>query len=209
MQLTTLERVWKLGGNLLHRPANIPRYLLQNLFQRRSPIDLELPWFSYGAIDFLEGFLRPEMRVFEFGSGGSTIFFARRCASVTGVEDDPGWAARVRQRAAQLGLTNAVIVESPFDFNNPAAFPESQYLAQVQKGCHDVIVVDGADNDYTIRPQCFHVAENQVNQGGIIIVDDSWRYSHLREKHRARRVEIFESVGPARYGVTSTDIYFY
>jgi len=209
MQLTNLERVRKLGGDLLQRPSNIPRYISQNILSRRSPIELELPWFSYGAIDFLEKFLRPEMRVFEFGSGGSTIFFARRCANVKSVEDHPDWAARVRVRMAQLGLTNFAITECPFDFNNPAGFAESQYLEQVRRDSYDVIVVDGADNDYSIRPRCFGVAEDQVNPGGIIVVDDSWRYRQLRETHRARRLEIFETVGPARYGVTSTDIYFY
>jgi predicted O-methyltransferase YrrM len=209
MQLTNLERVGKLGGNLLRYPFNIGRYLSQNVFRRRSPLDLELPWFSYGAIDFLEKFLRPDMHVFEFGSGGSTIFFARRCASVRSVEEHPEWAARVRQRAAQIGLTNAVIMERPFDFGAPAGFLESEYLAQVREASFDVIVVDGADNDYTIRPKCFHAAENQVKPGGIIVVDDSWRYRELRDTHRARRVEIFETVGPWRYGVTSTDIYLY
>jgi predicted O-methyltransferase YrrM len=209
MQLTNLERVCKLGGDLLQRPSNIPRYISQNILGRRSPIDLELPWFSYGAIDFLETFLRVEMRVFEFGSGGSTIFFARRCANVESVEDHPDWAARVRERMAQLGLTNFAITECPFDFNHPDAFAESRYLEQVRRGSYDVVVVDGADNDYSIRPRCFEAAEDQVNPGGIIVVDDSWRYRQLRETRRARRVEIFETVGPARYGVTSTDIYFY
>ena len=209
MQLTNLERVRKLGGDLLQRPSNIPRYLSQNILHRRSPLDLELPWFSYGAIDFLENFLRPEMRVFEFGSGGSTIFFARRCARVESVEDDPAWATRVRERMARLGLSNVAIVECPFDFNKPAGFGDSQYLSQVREGSFDVIVVDGADNDYSIRPQCFEVAQDHVNAGGIIVVDDSWRYRQLRETHRAHRLEVFETVGPARYGVTSTDIYFY
>jgi predicted O-methyltransferase YrrM len=209
MQLTNLERVRKLGGDLLQRPSNIPRYLSQNILSRRSPIELELPWFSYGAIDFLESFLRPEMRVFEFGSGGSTIFFARRCARVESVEDDPAWAARVRERMVQLGLTNVAITECFFDFNNPAGFADSKYLGRIREGFYDVIVVDGADNDYSIRPQCFEVAQDRVNPGGIIVVDDSWRYCQLRETNRARRLEVFETVGPARYGVTSTDIYFY
>src|SRR4051812_33504738 len=157
MQLTNLERVRKLGGDLLQRPSNIPRYLSQNILHRRSPIDLELPWFSYGAIDFLETFLRPQMRIFEFGSGGFTIFFSRRCANVESVEDDPAWAARVRERMARLGLTNFAITECPFDFNHPGGFAESQYLGRVREGSYDVIVVDGADNDYSTRPQCFKV----------------------------------------------------
>jgi hypothetical protein len=48
-----------------------------------------------------------------------------------------------------------------------------------------------------------------VKPGGIIAVDDSWRYVQLRHSSNAKRVEVFESVGPARLGITSTDIFFY
>jgi predicted O-methyltransferase YrrM len=149
------------------------------------------------------------MTVFEFGSGGSTLFFAQSCARVESVEDDPTWAARVRDRVQEFGLTNAEVVERPFDFGQPVGFEESAYLAQVRRSRHDVIVVDGADNDYTIRPRCFRVAEEQIKPGGMIVVDDSWRYQDLRRNHRAQSLKIFESVGPARFGVTSTDVYFY
>ncbi|MFL6541871.1 MAG: hypothetical protein ACJ8I9_01765 [Chthoniobacterales bacterium] len=209
MQLTNFQRVCRLGANLLQHPRNVPRYFAQNLVARKSPLDLALPWFAYGAIDFLEAELRPEMRVFEFGSGGSTIFFAGRCASVRAVEEEATWASRVRQRAAELVLHNVEIVNAPFNFNHAQDFVSSDYLAQVGNGVWDVIVVDGADNDFTIRPICFRRAESQVKSGGMIVVDDSWRYTQLRTSHHARRVEVFESVGPARFGVTSTDIYFY
>ena len=194
MELTNPQRVRKLAGDLIRKPGNAPRYLAHNLLRRRSPLDLGLPWFSYEAIDFLSGFLRPDMSVFEFGSGGSTLFFARRCARIESVEDDPGWAARVRERIQKVGLTNAEIVERPFDFEAPAGFEKSAYLAQVRRFDHDVIVVDGADNDYTIRPLCFRVAEEQIKPGGIIVVDDSWRYQGLRRDHRAQSLKIFESV---------------
>jgi hypothetical protein len=209
MQLTNLQRVRKLAGNLVTSPRHVPRYAAHNPLTHRSPLDLALPWFSYDAIDFLGRFLRPVMTVFEFGSGGSTLFFARRCARVHCVEDDSAWAAAVRARVAQLGLENATIAEQAFDFSSPDGFGESSYLAEVRQGAHDVIVVDGQDVDYTIRPRCFRAAEKQIEPGGIIIVDDSWRYRALRTNHSAKRVEVFESVGPARFGVTSTDVYFY
>lgn len=209
MELTNSHRFAKLTANLLRQPWNLPRYALHNLVLRQPPLDLELPWFSYGAIDFLHRTLRPQATVFEFGSGGSTVFFARHCASVTCVEDNPAWAARVRERAAALGLTNATIRDRPVNVDDAAEFLQSEYLNEVRRGRFDVIVVDGADNDYTVRPVCFRVAEEQVLPGGMIIVDDSWRYTALRENHRARTVRVFESVGPARFGVTSTDVYFY
>jgi hypothetical protein len=73
----------------------------------------------------------------------------------------------------------------------------------------NVIVVDGTEWTPNVRPICFRSAEEQVAPGGIIVVDDSWRYRQLRQRNRAKRFQIFESVGPARFGVTSTDVYFY
>jgi predicted O-methyltransferase YrrM len=73
----------------------------------------------------------------------------------------------------------------------------------------DLIVVDGSEEWTHVRPICFAKAEDHVKEGGIIVVDDSWRYPTLRQKHHAKDLKIFQSVGPCRPGVTSTDIFFY
>ena len=52
-------------------------------------------------------------------------------------------------------------------------------------------------------------AQTRIKKNGIIVVDDSWRYPEIRQRNAARRFQIFQSVGPARPGVTSTDVYFY
>jgi hypothetical protein len=209
MQLANRQRVQKLAGNLIRNPGLIPRYILHNCLAQQPPIELELPWFSYGAIDFLDGFLRPQMRVFEFGSGGSTLFFAERCRSVESIEENRDWAEQVKERAAVRGLNNITLRICPFDFSRTNGFEASDYLTQIRGRSPDVVVVDGSDDLFVFRPICFRVAEEQVAPGGIIVVDDSWRYPDLRQRHRAQRLCLFETVGPARFGVTSTDVYFY
>ena len=209
MELTNAQRVAKLTVDFVRGPQRLPRYLTHNVFTRRTPLDLELPWFSYAAIDFLEDYLRSEMRVFEFGSGGSTLFFGARCAAVAGVEDDANWRQLVLSKAEERGLGNIVLRHAPFDFAQRSGFETSEYLNAVRESRADVIVVDGNDPSFEFRPICFRAAEAEIAAGGIIIVDDSWRYTELRSDNRARRVEVFESVGPARFGVTSTDVYFY
>ena len=61
------------------------------------------------------------------------------------------------------------------------------------------------------RADCFKRAESNITPGGIIVVDDSWfpDCAALRNSNRAKRVRMFESTGPCRIGVTSTDVYFY
>ena len=73
----------------------------------------------------------------------------------------------------------------------------------------DIVVVDGSEEWTQVRPVCFQYAENFVRKGGIIVVDDSWRYPVLRRENKAKRYQVFQSVGPCRPGVTSTDIFFY
>ena len=209
MDLTNPQRVAKLAGHLVHHPGNVPRYIAHNLISRKPPVELELPWFSYGAIDLLEKFLRREMRVFEFGSGGSTLFFAQRTKSVSAVEDNAHWCDLVATKLAARGIDNVDLRHVPVAFTTDNAFASSEYLNAVRQSTFDIIIVDGTEWTMNARPICFHAAENQVARGGVIVVDDSWRYRDLRQTNRAQRLEIFESVGPARYGVTSTDVYFY
>src|ERR1022692_694672 len=95
------------------------------------------------------------------------------------------------------------------DFKNPEGFENSAYLHSIPPQKFDVIVVDGAEDAVPVRPICFYHAENFINPGGIIVVDDSWRYPELRRINRAAKHRIFKSVGPCRPGVTSTDIFFY
>ena len=209
MDLTNPRRVAKLANHLLQHPGNVPRYIAHNLITRKAPVELELPWFAYAAIDFLNTYLDREMRAFEFGSGGSTLFFAQYCKSVTGVEDNAHWREIVAARLARRGVRNVDLRHVPVAFITEEAFAASDYLQAVRQSVFDVIVVDGSEWTDNVRPICFRAAEGQIKPGGMIVVDDSWRYRQLRQMNRAQRFEIFESVGPARFGVTSTDVYFY
>jgi len=149
------------------------------------------------------------MNVFEYGSGGSTVYFAKNCASVTSTEDNKQWLERVDTRLAAQGISNATLQFRPFDFHHPVDFEKSDYLHSIPDRHFDVIVVDGTEESVQVRPACFQYAESRIGPGGIIIVDDSWRYLRLRPTHSAKSFREFRSIGPCRPGVTSTDIFFY
>jgi SAM-dependent methyltransferase len=209
MQGTLPQKVVRLLGDLISHPQYIPRCARHNVLAGKTPLDLEIPWISYAAIDFLEKFLQPQMIVCEYGSGGSTMFFARRTRFVYAIEDNVEWYARVSGRLREEKLLNVNIKLCPFDFKNPTGFEKSSYLHAMPDDLFDVIVVDGSEEWTQVRPVCFRHAEKHIKPGGIIVVDDSWRYPDLRTSHRAQRYEIFQSVGPCRPGVTSTDVFFY
>jgi len=209
MHGTVSKKIGRVLGNLILHPQYISRCLAHNVINGKTPLDLEIPWFSYAAIDFLQRFVQPHMNVFEYGSGGSTIFFARRAKRVISVEDNPKWFEWVNRRVEQQGLSNVNLNLSEFNFRDPVGFERSAYLHAIPDEKFEVIVVDGSEEWTQIRPICFEKAEGRIKDGGIIVVDDSWRYPTLRKNHRAKRFQVFQSVGPCRPGVTSTDIFFY
>jgi hypothetical protein len=66
----------------------------------------ELPWISYSAIQALNNFLSPNSRVLEFGSGMSTIWYAKHAGIVYSVEDYRPWYDKVSQIVKKKGLSN-------------------------------------------------------------------------------------------------------
>ena len=209
MRGTMPVKIVRVITNLVLNPQYIPRCVTHNLINGRTPLDLQMPWFSYAAIDFLEEFVRPGMKICEYGSGGSTLFFAQRSRSVFSIENDPTWFEFVSKRLAEKRIQNVTMQLHPFDFKNPEGFENSAYLNAIPNESFDVIVVDGSEEWKKIRPICFQKAETRVKAGGIIVVDDSWRYPALRKENSARCVRTYQSVGPCRPGVTSTDVFFY
>jgi precorrin-6B methylase 2 len=202
-------KIGRLVADLARHPHYLPRTFRHNIINGAMPLDLQLPWFSYAAIDFLEDKLKPEMEVCEYGSGGSTLFFAKRTKGVVSIEDNPRWFEMVRERVNKLELNNVELKLCPFDFKNPVGFEKSDYLHALPKKKFDIIVIDGTEEWHQVRPICFEHAEKFIKPGGMIVVDDSWRYPSLRNHHHARSHKIFQSVGPCRPGVTSTDVFFY
>jgi len=86
--------------------ADMERYLLQGYLtqsgwresaeQKLALRDGEaLPWFTYGAIDFLERELTADLSIFEYGGGQSTLFWSRRVRRVAGLDHDLSFGAYV------------------------------------------------------------------------------------------------------------------
>lgn len=208
MNLTNAQRVKKLISNLLSNPDLIIPYLRMSVFSRKLPIDFDMPWWSFLAIERADHLLVGK-RVFEYGTGGSTLRFAKIASQVFSVEDNVDWMAIVRDRLAKNNITNVEIRLCPFDFENPANFESSDYISAVDGQLWDVVIIDGQDWSFKQRLACFRRVEPKMKAGSIIIVDDFWRYEELLTSNRAKSVEIYESVGPSRIGVTSTAMFFY
>jgi len=163
----------------------------------RNSVADELPWINFPALEFLEQHLRPEYKVFEFGGGGSTLFFCRNVAEVATVEDHPEWFDILTRTVREKGYRNwkgflipaeelksALSPRSPQD---PAAFASGakgmenmsfeKYARAIDAypdDYFDVIVVDGRS-----RPSCIQQALPHLKTGGILVVDNTERPYYL------------------------------
>jgi hypothetical protein len=70
-------------------------------FRSRRPnylLDNAIPWITYDAAAYLRAHLQPGIRVFEYGSGASTLFWARYAIQCVSIEHDAEWYALVKTR---------------------------------------------------------------------------------------------------------------
>jgi SAM-dependent methyltransferase len=195
---------------LAKRPRDVPRYMAHSGLTRRSPMQLGLPWMPYSVIDFLDRWIDSGTLVYEFGSGGSTFFFARRAGKVVSLENDERWANAVGQQLADQGITNVDLRYVTADFSRPETVAESEFYMAIPVERADVVVIDSLDH-YThgSRPVLFHRAEESIRPGGLVVLDDAWRYRHLRGESDATEVRTFRGVGPGTRGAQWTDVFFY
>ena len=173
-----------------------------------SALDQGIPWLSWPAIDYLQRSLRPGMEVFEWGGGGSTLFFVRQGCSVTTVEDNADWKQAIERRLAgslEAGRQRLTVQLVPVSKDDRASL--ERYIAPVRADQWDVVLVDGADA--VQRSDCVKAACDHVRPGGLLVLDDAYRpdYAEVPAILQQWRRLPFWGLGPGRRGVTKTDVY--
>jgi hypothetical protein len=167
--------------------------------QRRSLAQAgsAIPWYTYPAIEWLQLWLRPTDRVFEYGCGQSTLWYAGRVASVRAVDHDADWLSRVQ-------------AEAPDNVSLVHALEEAHYASRGTAsgaGYYDVVAIDGR-----FRVACAAPAIAAVKHTGIVILDNSDRPAYAAIHARlasAGFARIDFSGMPAGAGFfTTTSVYF-
>jgi hypothetical protein len=180
----------------------------------RSPLADQRPWITFAAGTWLSGRLHPHMRIFEWGSGGSTFFLAKHVRWVTTVEHDPVWygtitAALHAYNQANISYTLIEPSVDPIETRNPyyrSTDPRYQGMSfkryieaidQYPDGEFDFVLVDGRS-----RVGCMFQALAKVRPGGWLLLDNSERDEYAVGRDVVlgwRRRNFF---GPGPYGVT-------
>lgn len=193
-----------------------------------------LPWFTYAAIAFLERNLPPDLAMFEYGGGQSTLYWAERMRRVVSIDHDPAFAAHLRDKLpdhAELKIigegagsplaTPELITRMP-----PLTDPERttrtfrsgqlnqafrDYALQIldyPEDSFDVVVVDGM-----ARVLSTWAAIRHFRRGGFIVFDNADRdeYQHAYDMLDAagyRRLD-FWGLGPINPYEWCTSVFYH
>lgn len=152
-----------------------------------------LPWYTYPAIEFLDGLDFSGRRVFEFGAGNSTQWWRRRADEVISVESDAEWFETISKRPWE-GRGEIRLAHDPDEFT----------FAGRDDGTFDVVVVDGV-----IRRQPTDAALEMIGDDAMIILDNSDWLPHLHQRLRdTGMIAIdFHGLVPAVYHSGTTTVF--
>ncbi len=142
-----------------------------------------MPWWTFDSADRAAEWLRehPGARVFEWGSGASTMWLSSRAGSVHSVEHHAGWAAMIAPRLppnVELRVVEPVPPDAPVVASakpGHGGLDFADYVAAIDDvpGDFDLIVIDGR-----AREACLARAVERLAPGGVIVFDnvDRQRY---------------------------------
>jgi predicted O-methyltransferase YrrM len=118
------------------------------------------PSISQSAARRIRTLLPASARIAEFGSGFSTLWFARAFAHVVSVEHDQAWADIVRARLRAGNYSVDYIFAQQQDYANALdVYPDASF---------DLILVDGLRRD-----ACLSRALGKLKPGGYVYLDNS------------------------------------
>jgi hypothetical protein len=146
-----------LQSAIIHRPVD----------RQNEPI----PFIVDACFEFLKRHIQPDYAIFEFGSGGSTMWWAKAVKTVVSVEHHPCWYDAIKvQLPSNVDYLHRTLVENG-DYSRAAAHTGKQY---------DLIFIDGRD-----RVNCALNSIGSLSPRGVFLWDNS-----ERERYRVGQDEL-------------------
>ena len=136
-------------------------------FKGRGTLEVGYPWLSFGAIIALESIVSKEYKVLEFGSGGSTIFWAERCGSVKSFETNHKWYENVKKRVERFKNVEITLTNEKETLEAIEKEPDNYY---------DLVLIDPNPQDVR-RILLANAVVPKIKLNGWLVIDNY-------EKHR-------------------------
>ncbi|MFK7749301.1 MAG: hypothetical protein AB8B65_12970 [Kordia sp.] len=167
-----------------------------------APVDknnLPLPWFTYASIHFINQKLEnTSFKVFEYGSGNSTLWFASKVKSLCSVEHDKGFFDQKINEIRSLDNVDYKYIPLKDGYSDKILEFTNEF---------DIIVIDGRD-----RVECAKKCIKALKDDGVVIWDNSDRdeyaegYEHFKN-NGFRKID-FHGLGPINHKEWRTSIFY-
>lgn len=144
----------------------------------------ESPWITFESKDFLDTYLDKDKKVFEWGSGGSTIYFSSRVSKIVSIEHNKEWFEKVASAIKDKEINNIeyLLVEpkeksesngssclsSDINYAGKDFFEYCNVINNYPDNYFDLIVIDGR-----VRNCCINKAIKKLSSDGLILLDNS------------------------------------
>lgn len=138
----------------------LPRSVLSAVGLRLFAYRSATPWLGYRAIRHINSILNCESVVLEYGSGMSTLWFARRAGRVVSIETDGVWFSKIREKLESARHGHVTYLLSEVD--------QVPHVESVEDSSFDLVLVDGLTRDQVMK-----AAIRKVKPGGYVYLDNS------------------------------------
>ncbi len=135
-----------------------------NSFLKKEPLDkfgVPIPWLTYPAISFLSERLNKDLKIFEYGSGNSTLYYSKIVNKIIAVEHNRKWYEKIKGMISD----NSEVIFSNLDHDGNYC-----RIIKSTKEIFNLIIIDAED-----RVNCIKNCLNNISENGVIILDDSER----------------------------------
>ena len=153
-----------------------------------TPYGDEAPWITYRATNFLSKNLPNNAKIFEYGSGGSTLYYSKKAENLISVEHDKSWYKILQAELKKRKVENCLYLSRPskkskdslHEYFNSWREQEVSFkdyveaIAGYKDDSFDLVSVDGRS-----RVACVKEAYNKVRSGGLILLDNSDRKDYF------------------------------
>lgn len=124
----------------------------------------DYPWITSDAVNFLSGYLSSTDIGLEWGSGQSTVWFAKRVKSLLSIETDRMWYEKVRAKLIEENLHDVELKITAGDTYESLL----EQCADISEESIDFVLVDGAINRHLTTEICIPL----LKKGGLLIIDN-------------------------------------
>lgn len=194
--------------------------ILYRLFGINGFLKLKIPWIVFDSIDYLNSISFENKSIFEWGSGGSTLFFIKKDANVISVEHNLDWYNLMLKFIPKNQAVSYIYTpkketlvkkdaKNPFDYySNIEPGDYKEYVTIINRypdNYFDLILIDGRS-----RASCIFYSLKKIKIGGIIVVDDTYRdyyFDNMNEYLKNFKRIDFEGISPLNSHINRTTIF--